>query len=101
MSTHDGISRRRVLGMDNDPSNRSTRFRSIPGRGPAHRHGEAASSRREEERVRVQELLRRLAADTRPSAALVKLAQGARSGREWDRFMKKYRAEMTTAENRA
>src|SRR5207248_2560531 len=36
-----------------------------------------------------------------PSAALVKLAQGARSGREWDRFMKKYRAEMTTAENRA
>src|SRR5437763_5417 len=35
-----------------------------------------------------------------PSAALVKLAQGARSGREWDRFMKKYRAEMTTAENR-
>src|SRR5207248_9996512 len=36
-----------------------------------------------------------------PSAAQVNLAQGARSGREWDRFMKKYRAEMTTAENRA
>ena len=36
-----------------------------------------------------------------PSAALVKLAQGARSEGEWDRFMKKYRAEMTTAENRA
>jgi len=36
-----------------------------------------------------------------PSARLVKLAQGARSEGEWDRFMKKYRAEMTTAENRA
>src|SRR2546427_7977791 len=36
-----------------------------------------------------------------PSAELVKLAQGAKSGREWDRFMKKYRAEMATPESRA
>ena len=27
--------------------------------------------------------------------------QGAKSGREWDRFMKKYRAEMATPESRA
>ena len=36
-----------------------------------------------------------------PSARLVKLAQGAKSGREWERFMKKYRAEMATPENTA
>jgi uncharacterized protein YeaO (DUF488 family) len=36
-----------------------------------------------------------------PSAGLVKLAQGAKSEREWDRFMKKYRAEMATPENSA
>ncbi len=36
-----------------------------------------------------------------PSAGLVKLAQRAKSEREWDRFMKKYRAEMAAPENRA
>ena len=36
-----------------------------------------------------------------PSAGLVKLAQDANSEGEWDRFMKKYRAEMATPENRA
>ena len=36
-----------------------------------------------------------------PSAGLVTLAQGAKSGREWDRFMRKYRGEMATPENRA
>ena len=36
-----------------------------------------------------------------PSAGLVKLAQGAKSEREWDRFMRKYRAEMGTPESRA
>ena len=36
-----------------------------------------------------------------PGAATVKLAQSAKSEREWDRFMKKYRAEMATPETRA
>ena len=36
-----------------------------------------------------------------PSAELVKLAQGAKSEREWNRFMKKYRAEMATPETKA
>ncbi len=36
-----------------------------------------------------------------PSSGTVKLAQGAKSEREWDRFMKKYRAEMATPEARA
>jgi len=36
-----------------------------------------------------------------PSAGLVKLAQSAKSEREWDRFMKKYRAEMATPESSA
>ena len=36
-----------------------------------------------------------------PSAEVVKLAQRAGSEREWDRFMKKYRAEMATPESRA
>ena len=36
-----------------------------------------------------------------PSAGTVKLAQSAKSEREWDRFMKKYRAEMATPESRA
>ena len=36
-----------------------------------------------------------------PSSGTVKLAQRARNGREWDRFMRKYRAEMATPENRA
>jgi len=36
-----------------------------------------------------------------PGAATVKLAQSAKSEREWDRFMKKYRAEMATPESRA
>ena len=36
-----------------------------------------------------------------PSAELVKLAQRAGSEREWDRFMKKYRAEMAAPETRA
>ena len=36
-----------------------------------------------------------------PSAGLVTLAQRAKSEREWDRFMKKYRAEMATPESRA
>ena len=36
-----------------------------------------------------------------PSAGLVKLAQGAKSEREWNRFMKRYRAEMATPETKA
>ena len=36
-----------------------------------------------------------------PSAGTVKLAQSAKSEREWDRFMKRYRAEMATPESRA
>ncbi len=36
-----------------------------------------------------------------PSSRTVKLAQRARNEREWDRFMRKYRAEMATPENRA
>ena len=36
-----------------------------------------------------------------PSAEVVKLAQRAGSEREWDRFMKKYRAEMAAPESRA
>ena len=36
-----------------------------------------------------------------PSAEVVKLAHRAGSEREWDRFMKKYRAEMATPESRA
>lgn len=36
-----------------------------------------------------------------PSAGLVKLAQSAKSGREWDRFMRKYRVEMAAPESRA
>jgi uncharacterized protein YeaO (DUF488 family) len=35
-----------------------------------------------------------------PSAETVKLAQGAKNDREWNRFMKKYRTEMSTPENR-
>ena len=36
-----------------------------------------------------------------PGSGTVKLAQRARNEREWDRFMRKYRAEMATPENRA
>jgi uncharacterized protein YeaO (DUF488 family) len=36
-----------------------------------------------------------------PSAETVKLAQNAKSGGNWLRFMKKYRAEMARPENRA
>ena len=36
-----------------------------------------------------------------PSSGTVKLAQSAESEREWDRFIKKYRAEMATPENSA
>ncbi len=36
-----------------------------------------------------------------PGSATVKLAQSAKSEREWDRFMKKYRAEMAIPETRA
>ncbi len=36
-----------------------------------------------------------------PSSGTVKLAQGAKSEREWARFTKKYRTEMATPENRA
>lgn len=36
-----------------------------------------------------------------PSSATVKLARGARNEREWDRFMRKYRAEMASPQNRA
>jgi len=36
-----------------------------------------------------------------PSAGTVKLAQSAKSEREWSRFMKKYRAEMASPGNRA
>ncbi len=36
-----------------------------------------------------------------PSAGTVKLAQSAKSEREWGRFMKKYRAEMASPGNRA
>ncbi len=35
-----------------------------------------------------------------PSSETVKLAQGAKNDREWTRFMKKYRTEMSTSENR-
>ena len=35
-----------------------------------------------------------------PSSETVKLAQGAKNDREWTRFMKKYRTEMSTPENR-
>lgn len=35
-----------------------------------------------------------------PSAGTVKLAQGAKNDREWTRFIKKYRTEMSTPENR-
>jgi uncharacterized protein YeaO (DUF488 family) len=36
-----------------------------------------------------------------PSSETVKLAQQAKSEREWVRFMRRYRAEMATSENRA
>ncbi len=36
-----------------------------------------------------------------PSSGTVKLAQRAKNEREWGRFMRKYRAEMATPENRA
>ena len=36
-----------------------------------------------------------------PSPETVKLGQGAETAAEWGRFMKKYRAEMTTPDNRA
>ena len=36
-----------------------------------------------------------------PSSETVKLAQSARTEREWVGFMRKYRAEMATPENRA
>jgi len=36
-----------------------------------------------------------------PDSGTVKLAQRAKNEREWDRFMRKYRAEMATPENRA
>jgi uncharacterized protein YeaO (DUF488 family) len=36
-----------------------------------------------------------------PSARLIKLAQSAKSEREWDRFVRKYRTEMATPEARA
>ena len=36
-----------------------------------------------------------------PSAETVKLAQGAKNERQWARFMRKYRTEMATPENRA
>jgi uncharacterized protein YeaO (DUF488 family) len=36
-----------------------------------------------------------------PSAETVKLAQRAKTEREWARFMRKYRAEMAIPENRA
>ena len=36
-----------------------------------------------------------------PSAETVKLAQKARTSSEWDRFMRRYRAEMATPESRA
>ncbi len=36
-----------------------------------------------------------------PSPETVKLAQSARTEREWGRFMRKYRAEMATPEHRA
>jgi uncharacterized protein YeaO (DUF488 family) len=35
-----------------------------------------------------------------PSAETVKLAQSAKNEREWERFMKKYRTEMASPENR-
>ena len=35
-----------------------------------------------------------------PSAATVKLAQGAKTERDWERFKRKYRAEMGTPEAR-
>jgi uncharacterized protein YeaO (DUF488 family) len=36
-----------------------------------------------------------------PSSGTVNLAQSAKNEREWDRFMRKYRTEMATPENRA
>ena len=36
-----------------------------------------------------------------PSSETVKLAHGAKTEREWVRFMRKYRAEMATPENRS
>ena len=36
-----------------------------------------------------------------PSSETVKLAHGAKSAREWARFMRRYRAEMATPENRS
>jgi len=36
-----------------------------------------------------------------PDSGTVKLAQRAKNEREWDRFTRKYRAEMATPENRA
>jgi uncharacterized protein YeaO (DUF488 family) len=36
-----------------------------------------------------------------PSSETVKLAQRAKNEREWARFIRKYRTEMSTAENRA
>jgi len=36
-----------------------------------------------------------------PDSGTVKLAQRAKNEREWGRFMRKYRAEMATPENRA
>jgi uncharacterized protein YeaO (DUF488 family) len=36
-----------------------------------------------------------------PSSETVKLAQGAKDGRQWARFMRKYRAEMAAPESRA
>jgi uncharacterized protein YeaO (DUF488 family) len=36
-----------------------------------------------------------------PSSETVKLAQRAKNEREWARFMRKYRTEMATPENRA
>jgi uncharacterized protein YeaO (DUF488 family) len=36
-----------------------------------------------------------------PSSATVKFAQNAKTEREWTRFMRKYRTEMATPQNRA
>ncbi len=36
-----------------------------------------------------------------PSTETVKLAQSAENAKEWTRFMKKYRAEMSTPDNKA
>lgn len=35
-----------------------------------------------------------------PTAATVKLGQGAKTERDWERFKRKYRAEMAASENR-